>query len=218
MCSHEQVVRTEYNTSVCTKCGLEKSTQLSIIVDRPPLDMSPFPYGYSKRKRFAKLLDGVLYPTPSAADEGMFKILYGKKYETTSLLLKAMRAAKLRDKRYCSLHCFCKHFVTSYEEQPIVDYSQLKKSILLEFETVQFGHIRFCGQKPFFNYSWLLCVFLHEFKLQRLLRFVKKLRCRYRRKHYKEMLEVIRLSYKNEKARVNASDSHLRRAQQWDGP
>ena len=99
MCSHENTVRSEYDTLICTTCGLEKQTNLSIVQVRQPHDMSPFPYGYSKRKRFAKLLDGVLYPTPSAADEGMFKILFGKKYETTPLLLKAMRSAKLRDKR-----------------------------------------------------------------------------------------------------------------------
>lgn len=214
MCTHPQTVRTEYNTVICTSCGLERQASLSIVQDRPPLDMSPFPYGYSKLKRFSKLLDGVLYPTPSAADEEMFKILYGTQFENRILLLKAMRSAKLRDKRYCSLHCFCRHFVTSYAPPPTVDYAIVRKEILMAFETVQFGHIRFCDKKPFFNYSWLLCVLLHEFKLHRLLRFVKKLRCKYRRKHYKEMLELIRTSYKRETARVNASSSPLLRAQQ----
>ena len=217
MCSHENTVRSEYDTLICTSCGLEKKANLSIVQASPPHDMSPFPYGYSKRKRFAKLLDGVLYPTPSAADEGMFKILFGKKFETTHLLLKAMRSAKLRDKRYCSLHCFCKHFVSSYEAPPIADYSCVKRDLLLEFETVQFGHMRFCRKQPFFNYSWLLCVFLHEFKLHRLLRYIKKLRCKHRRKHYKEMLAEIRSAYKREAALVRASDSPLQHAQQWDG-
>ena len=210
-CAHEQTVRTEYNTLICTRCGVERQTNLSIVQDRPPLDMSPFPYGYSKKKRFAKLLDGVLYPTPATADEKMFRLLHGNKYDSTQLLLKAMRGAKLRDKRYCSLHCFCKNFVSSYVPPAQRDYTLVKKHILLAFETVQFGHLRFCGRQPFFNYSWLLCVFLSEFKLQHLLRFVKKLRCRHRRKHYRELLDTIRRAYKRSEVPACVSDSRLLR-------
>ena len=76
MCEHALKYRTDYNTEVCASCGLEVRVDLTILQARPPMDMTPFPVGYSRSKRFAKLLDGVLYPTPSCADDGMFEYLF----------------------------------------------------------------------------------------------------------------------------------------------
>ena len=194
MCTHTRKYRTDYNTEVCAECGLEVPVDLTIVQARPPMDMASFPTGYSRSKRFAKLLDGVLFPTPSKADDGMFQFLSvlvasTHKFGTICDLLKAMRTAKIRDKRYISIHLFAKHFVKSYRPPVWWGFAHVRSRILRTFEVIEFGHIRFCSTEPFFNYGWLLCEFLRDFELDYYIRYVKKLRCKKRRTFYQDMLD-----------------------------
>lgn len=206
MCDCSSTFRTDYNTDVCVSCGREVGVGLTIVQTRSPVDMSPFPNGYSKEKRFVKLLDGVLYPTPSAADNGMLEFLYGKTFESVSDLLAGMRRATLRDKRYISLHLFSRLFVKSYSPPP-QPTRELRRELIREFEQVEFGHRRFCRNSAFFNYAWLLRRFLHEFSLHQHIRFVKQLRCRHRKRSYRQMLAVIRHSYSASEFAGDVSDS-----------
>jgi len=209
MCTHSLKFRTEYNTEVCSECGLETRVALTILQSRPPIDMTPFPCGYSRSKRFAKLLDGVLFPTPSTADDGMFEFLSRqKKFGLIRDLLKAMRAAKLRDKRYISIHLFAKHFVESYQHPMGTDFKHVRFRILKAFEAIEFGHLRFSPKQPFFNYGWLLCELLRDFKLEYYVRYVKKLRCKHRKLFYKTLLEKIKNSCNDETSQVCLSSFH----------
>ena len=217
MCDCANTVRTDYNTHVCTLCGREVVVGLSIVQVRLPMDMSPFPHGYSKSKRFAKLLDGVLYPTPSTADNGMLEFLMGKTFESVADLLVGMRQAALRDKRYVSLHLFSRLFVKTYAPPPQPN-KELRRRLILEFEQVEFGHRRFCRGRPFFNYAWLLRRFLHEFCLFAHTRFVKQLRCRHRKRAYRQMLAIIRHAYSAAAAEDDASDFQRPPSARWGGP
>ena len=217
MCDCTIIFRTDYNTDVCTACGREVPVGLSIIQVRSPMDMSPFPHGYSKEKRFLKLLDGVLYPTPSAADNAMLEFLDGKKFASVAVLLAGMRKAGIRDKRYVSLHLFARLFVTTYTPPPPPN-RELRRRLLREFEEVEFGHRRFCRGRPFFNYAWLLRRFLHEFCLFDHTRFVKQLRCRHRKRAYRQMLAIIRHAYSAAAAEGGASNSQRRLSGLWGGP
>ena len=82
MCECLNVFRTTYNTYVCDECGVEKSTPLEIYQKIAPRNMAPFPVGYSRCKRFTKILDSVLYPTPSSADEKMLAFLGGRRFDS----------------------------------------------------------------------------------------------------------------------------------------
>ena len=90
MCNCLNIRHTDYDTDVCIDCGRENQAPLSIVRKYPPTDMSPFPAGYSRSKRFRKILDCVLDPTPSAADNLMLEQLLGKSFDDIGALMGAM--------------------------------------------------------------------------------------------------------------------------------
>ena len=196
MCNCETTFRSDYNTIVCMTCGNEIQTSLSIIQKVSPPDMTPFPSGYNRAKRFLKILDSVLVPTPVAADNLMLAYLFGKTFKTIPDLLAYMKCSKFRDKRYMSIHLFTRLFVESYAKPQCSNVRHSRKSIMREFENIQFAHWRLCNEDQFFNYSWILCVLLEEFDLPQYTQFIKRLRCKNRKKHYTKLLERLRSSYR----------------------
>ena len=220
MCECLNIFRTTYNTYVCELCGVEKSTPLEIYERIPPRNMSPFPVGYSRCKRFTKILDGVLYPTPSPADKHMIAFLSqtsNERFDSVADLRNAMKKSTCRDKRYISLHCFARLFVNDYKAPVSFNYMGKRKCILSEFEDILFGHLRYCPHEQFFNYSWLLCVLLKQFGLENLVVFVKNLRCGHRKDFYRDLLKHIRHSYSLPEAQVDASKTRTQPSEQSDG-
>ena len=217
MCNCLRVFNTDYNTQVCLDCGLEKNTAFSILQNTSPRDMSPFPTGYSKRKRFAKILDGLLYPTPSPADAKMIEFLTSRVFDTLPEMLTAMKSGTFRDKRYISIHLFAKLFLRGYKP-PKLQGQAVRKRILMEFEHIQFGHMRYTAEAQFFNYSWLLAVLLSEFGLGDYVQFIKNLRCNHRKTFYRDLLASIRHAYNEIGPPEGASGIRIQPAVQLDGP
>ena len=213
MCECLTVFRTTYNTYVCDFCGVEKRTPLEIYERIAPRNMAPFPVGYSRCKRFTKILDGVLYPTPSPADKHMLAFLYeqtkAERFDSIADLLNTIKKSTCRDKRYISLHCFAKIFVKDYKAPVSINYMRKRKCILNEFEHILFGHLRYCVHEQFFNYSWLLCVLLRKYGLENLVVYVKNLRCSRRKDFYRDLLKHIRHSYKLPTVQVDALNSRI---------
>ena len=223
---------------MCLDCGLEKNQTLSIIRDTSPRDMSPFPTGYSKSKRFAKILDGLLYPTPSPADAKMIEFLTSRVFDTLPEMLSAMKSGTFRDKRYISIHLFAKLFLRGYKPPKLQDRPfhsspgpkvlsparrvgpllPIRKRILMEFEHIQFGHMRYTPETQFFNYSWLLVVLLGEFGLGEYVPYIKNLRCNHRKTFYRELLASIRHAYNEIGPLVGALGIRIQPAVQLDGP
>jgi hypothetical protein len=217
MCECLNVFRTTYNTYVCELCGVETSTPLEIYQRVAPRNMAPFPVGYSRSKRFTKILDGVLYPTPSSADQKMLAFLENHRIDSIEHLLKTMKKSPTRDKRYVSLHCFAKLFVKNYKAPPRLNYFDKRKCILNEFEHILFGHQRYCAHEQFFNYNWLICVLLEKFGMKNLVVYVKNLRCCHRKDFYRDLLQHIRRSYRLQEARVGASKTRTQPSEQSGG-
>ena len=196
---------------------------MTILQTNPPRDMSPFPTGYSKLKRFSKILDGVLYPTPATADGKMLKHISLRKYDSLDELRIAMKSADLRDKRYTSIHLFAKLFVTSYKAPPVRNYDLVRRAILRAFEDVQFSHLRVCPTEQFFNYNYLLVVLLKENGLGDLVQYVKNLRCKRRRAFYKTQLLRLRAvdrfksAYNARPNQVGVSETRKPPSELWDG-
>ena len=226
MCTHPDTFRTTHNTVVCTCCGLERVVPLTITQTQPVRDMCPFPTGYSKLKRFSKILDGVLYPTPAKADSNMLEYLYSRKFDSIPDLLAAMKQGKMRDKRYTSIHLFAKLFVTNYEAPPARNYSLVRTAILRAFEDIEFSHWRVCPCDQFFNYNYLLCVLLDEYGLGDLVKYIKNLRCKRRRLFYKNQLcrlyvdiaSPITSARSERPSPANASETRKPPSELWDGP
>ena len=116
--------------------------------------------------------------------------------EDTHCLLELMKISPVKDKRYCSLHLFCKLCVPTYvAPAPPGNLEHLQKLMLRCFEEVEFAHRRhYRGDHMFFNYGWILQLYLRVFGLRQYLRFVKPLKCKHRRETYERMyLEIMRL-------------------------
>ena len=192
MCSCLRVFRSDYNTTCCLECGRETRAPFSIIQKSKPQDMTPFPYGYSRFKRFSKILDAVLCPTPSHADNLMVEHLFGHKFDTMHELIVFMKESQIRDKRYTSLHFFNRLCVRDYVYPPPFNVHEATRCILRAFQEVELAHLRTCPGETFFNYNWLLVVLLRENNFGFLIRYVKNLRCPNRKIFYADLLERIR--------------------------
>ena len=218
MCSCDKLVYTEYNTVICTSCGIETKIALDFVQKQAPRDMVPFPAGYSRFKRFSKILDGVLFPTPTVGDNMMLEYLFKKKtYASKAELIKHMKNAPLRDKRYTSLHLFCRLFVKGYQPPPAYNYNEVKKRIMMRFQDVEFGHMNKCPTEQFFNYNHLVVILLSESGLSEHIQFVKDLRCKRRKKYYKEMLERIRTACTGGEAVADVSAIRTLPVERLDG-
>ena len=78
-CCNRLMIYTTRHTTVCTTCGIEKSTpfsQFSLYSNQNNYDThAPLIPLYSRKKRFGKLLDAILSPYPQVADEKMLMYL-----------------------------------------------------------------------------------------------------------------------------------------------
>ena len=123
----------------------------------------------------------------------MLEHLGGRRFNTIQDLLSAMKASKLRDKRYCSIHMFCRYHLRGYEPPPVPP-RLLRRSLLRCFERLELGHLKFC-QKPFFNYNFLLEALLSTHGLGEYCQYIKKLRCEKRKQFYRDMYDTITNAY-----------------------
>ena len=147
----------------------------------------------------------------------MLEQLLGKSFDDIGALMGAMKKLKVREKRYQSLHLFCRLTVKNYKAPRRVSFSE-RKWLMRKFEMVEFGHRMACGDGAFFNYAWLLRTLLLEADLSGHAYFVKRLRCKERLIHYSELLEQVRRAYTGVRGRGCASDSRVQPEQRSDGP
>ena len=143
-------------STVCTQCGLESTIGYvpekvsgtfwnCILVDT-----------YSRLKRFQKLFESVVLCLPSPKDELMLIFLsqFGKCDMDT--LLQRIKDSKLQDKRYGSIHLFCKLHVLNYIAPPLPKkYLVLKRRLSALFKEFEFIHNRYFSDRHFLNYRWL---------------------------------------------------------------
>ena len=197
-CCGSRLLFTTHHTSVCFHCGIEKSVPFSAMALQKNSNHyathAPLVPAYSRKKRFLRLFDAVVAPSPQPADEKMIRFLFGKpKFETLPDLLRAMRCSPLKDKRYTSVHLLCQLFVKDYvPPPPPSNIHALRKHILWQFDEVQFAHRRqFPEDHFFFNYNWLLGHCLEKQGLARFLKYVKPLKCKKRRVVYETMMKTL---------------------------
>ena len=108
-------------------------------------------------------------------------------------LLARIKKASLSDKRYSSIHFFCKTFVDNYFAPPrIANTYVVVKQMLNRFGDIEFGFSRLFHGIQFFNYAWLLSQLLNEVQLFDYIRFVKSLKCKQRVSYYSDMLTKIK--------------------------
>ena len=184
-------------TRVCLSCGLEQSVPYDMY-EQSKICMwnnISFQTGYSRKKRFGKLFDSVVIGAAETKDEKMLIYLKSVTINSMDDLLLAIKESGLIDKRYGSIHLFCRVYVSEFSmpKQP-KHIPELRKRILFQFENLEFSHLHKLKNRPFFNYRWLLSKILGEAGIHQFKPFIKVIKCKKRREYYENMYEVLSAS------------------------
>ena len=193
MCDCPILVYTNRHTQVCDMCGVETRVAFNLhelILINSYNTHSPFSQGYCRLNRFKRMLYSIISPCPQIFDNKTLEYLdKSRPIKSKGHLLKLLKRAPVKDKRYCSLHLYCKLFCVDYI--PIYapqNIEQIQKEIIAHFKDIEFAHHGY-EQPFFFNYQWLLNVCLRKWNLHQYLKFTKKLKCKTRRRIYSKMYQ-----------------------------
>ena len=185
---------TDQSSTVCKVCGREHPPQL--LTSMTPRDWitEPITHIYSRKKRFNNLVENLFWPAPSPKDNRMLEYLdQGSLFPTKKHLFASLKQSTLSDKRYSSIHLFCKTFVQSYTAPTkISNIHDVLKRLLRRFSDIEFTFSRLFPGVQFFNYAWLLSQLLSEIGLDDYVQYVKSLKCKQRVTYYTIMLTEIK--------------------------
>ena len=188
------------STIVCTNCGKEIYVLNTCNYENCGFVMShsPFLSGYSRTKRFRQMVESLFHPTPSNPDTKMLTHLFANKDKITSSfdLIDIITGSGLKDKRFVSLHLFCKLFDPLYTPPKHGCLFQMKKRMVFQFQKIESKFKFQYSGVPFINYTYLVRYLLVMLGYEEYLSFVKELKCEKRKAHYDDML--VQLSGENQ--------------------
>ena len=179
------------STRVCTTCGVEEYILRNCSFTNCGFCMrhSPFLSGYSRAKRFRGMMDSLFFPTPSNADTHMLEYLMTRKFRSRNQLIAAVSRAPVKDKRFGSIHLFCKLMDPNYVEPVHGCLFEIMRRMAFEFAEIECSFQRTFEGQPFINYTYLLRFLLTCFGLTEYLKFVKNMKCKKRQLRYNKMLK-----------------------------
>ena len=184
MCDCDAPLVHEKTCCICTECGLQ--TNLLENRDYHSSYEDVHTCVYSRKKRFENLVDSVLYPSFHAKDTWVYAILKDSKFKTVPELVQCMRSLPLKDKRFCSVHLFATLTVDNHTSH-IPPAPEFRTRLIRLFEEVLARH-KTHGTKQFFSYPWLLRKLLTIIGCPQYSQYIKRIRCKRRRRKYEEML------------------------------
>ena len=189
---------TNYDTVVCLECGIEKHILPNCSQSNVGYTVthSPFQFGYSRVKRFSQMVNCLFFPAGTNQDNKMMEHLYTRRHFITSRkdLNYYIYSSQLRDKRFCSMHYFCKVFLPYSPPKIYGDLHVMSKRMCFLFEKIALQFARSFPGKPFINYNFLSRFILRECKYFDYLKYVKKLKCVRRKRIYCDLLKQLGLT------------------------
>ena len=192
-------ITTPYDSKVCIHCGIETPCLPECTSKNVGYSMShsPFLFGYSRVKRFLGMATSLLFPSASPQDNRMIEYLHTRRHtiKTRNDLDVMIRKSHLRDKRFGSMHFFCRHFVRGYTPPPYYDcLFVMRKRLVFSFERIALSFQKVYPVLPFVNYNYLMRYILTECNYLFYLKYVKTLKCKKRRTAYATLLKGLDLS------------------------
>ena len=187
MCSCGEQFVYEGCHKICTSCGLQQPLLENHDYHESYEDVNTCVY--SRRKRFENLVDSVLFPAFHQKDVPVYKILKDKTFINIDELVTFMRHTPLKDKRFCSIHLFATLTVQKHDKLIPPQY-RYRTHLLRLFDEVLSRH-KVHGCKQFFSYPWLLRRLLAVTGNTQYEAYIKRIRCKRRRKKYKQMLHTL---------------------------
>ena len=181
MCNHSRTFD-ENGVTSCVKCGVCTNTPLTSNWSTTSYEQrhSPFSGGYSRHKRFRVLLNQLFFPTPCKGDEKMLAYFMDNKLSPImSDVEQTLRLSGLRDKRYSSLHLFCRLFSPDYTKIKTRNLHGTMKQIVHHFDRFESAYSKmFTG---FISYNYVMHYILESINMTSYLRFIKQTKCKYRK-------------------------------------
>ena len=202
MCDHIWL-ETDYGTTVCVECGLEKAGPLRPryhdVGDKAPLYIS----AYSRHKRFYNFLLCVVDPVFAThpPQKTIALLMVDQPFAELDCLLTELKRKKTHQKSYTHLHYYARRFVTGYTAP--TKLSKVEINNVMSF----FAQVEQCFECAklncsFFSYPWLCRKVLLLFGYERFVRFVKTIICKKRIKKYEALWNKLRLDVVLKKFRV----------------
>ena len=183
---------TNYSTSVCYSCGLEKLTALT--PQEGYTTNVPLTNGYSRHHRMSMLLKQLFDPRHygSPNSEVIAHTLRHGPFQHGTKLLQWLSKLKVKHKQYQNSHYYFAIASPTYVIPPPPCAAKVH-SIEREFAKLEQRFTeRSHDYKSFFSYNWLLRKFLQVEKLPFYLQFVKSIKCKKRMKMYETMWDVFK--------------------------
>ena len=182
---------TDYNTSICAECGLEK--RLAINPVKKFTSNQPLWVGYSRSSRFQKLLNSLFYPLIWGSIPGKCRLHLDNaktKYESVEDLMKALRKVNTTTKNYNNLHLYAILYLQGYNP-PTPPPVKIQHDMVGDFVILEKGLCCLYPTRRFFSYRWVLTQLLHKYKLTEYIQFVKPLVNQKSNKRYSVMFKEI---------------------------
>ena len=202
MCSHENTVLTDDHHNICTLCGVVLGTTFNVanMLSYAERLRDPLFTVYNRNKRFCAMLDSVCTGNESRNDRFMLEHLVSKNVSTRDEVEREMKTANLVDKRYLSVHFFCRCFDKNYIPCPSIilnHFVACRSQIVDMFKHIENEYVSIHGRKsPFFNYRFLLAVLLQSFGLEFFCQFVKPIQCKKRILRNVKSLNELKIKYR----------------------
>ena len=179
-------------TYVCLDCGRESDTYLSPQFTTYAQYYQTNVQGYSRVNRFIDLFSKIIGISsgPTATDPVWNHLAKNAPYDTCQDIVCRLKQSSLRNKHYADLHIFCKCFLKNYKPLRIKNVPYLLEKTRKIFEDIAFLWNKYCVQKTFFSYAWLMERMLCYLKLTDLLIYLKPLQCKHRRDKYRKYIDL----------------------------
>jgi len=181
---------TDKSTIVCLRCGVERKIVANCTYNNCGFATrhSPFLSGYSRSKRFRSMVTTLFWPTPVNADHKMLKYMLMRRFNNRTEIIKAITTSPLKDKRFGSIHIFCRLLDPEYEEPKHDCLFRMLQKMVWDFEVIEGRFRQRFTKEPFINYTFLIRFLLKKLGYEVYLQFVKQLKCEKRKTRYNEML------------------------------
>ena len=185
----------DYNTSICPGCGLEKI--VSIIITPTYSSNQTLSVGYSRSNRFRIILDQLFNPLQYGRANS--RVLYHLNKVEKGLIkngvdmIEWLTALQVSDKRYQCVHYYFVWYHDKYEVPPLPSKKKIR-DIEMQFSVLE-ANFRISKYKSdsFFSYNWLLLKLLELYpSFFHYTQFVKRIKCKHRYKKYLKMYTILR--------------------------
>jgi len=194
-CVHDFVL--EGNCKSCILCGVVEECPYECTFQNSSYiqSHSPFFAGYCRKKRFKNLTQCLFFPCPSRADDQMLQhFTENKLAPSVQGIESALRNSGFKDKRFSCIHLYAMLFARDYVPFTTPQLFKKQERLLFFFELFesQYNRIFHTG---FINYNFILSYLLQGVGLDVYMPFIKKTKCRRRRKFYKRQLKKLNFSF-----------------------